>query len=72
MTVNLPAELEGRLTAAAAAGRTPDDCVRAALVEYLGDLEDLALAEQRMDDVRAGRARTVSLEEVMERYGVER
>lgn len=71
MTVDLPAELERRLTAAAAAvGHRPDDLVRDALNEYLGDLEDLALAEQRLDDVRAGRSRTFSLEEVERELGL--
>lgn len=42
-----------------------------AIREHLDDLEDLYLAEQRLIDLRAGRGKTVSLERVMKRYGVE-
>ena len=42
-----------------------------AIQEHLDDLEDLYLAEQRLIDLRAGKSRTVSLDEVMKRYGLD-
>ena len=41
-----------------------------AIKGHLGDLEDLYLAEQRLDDVRTGKSRTTPLEQVMKRYGM--
>ena len=38
---------------------------------HLDDLEDLYLVEQRLINIRAGKTQTVSLEEVMKRYGME-
>jgi RHH-type rel operon transcriptional repressor/antitoxin RelB len=38
--------------------------LREALEEYLSDLEDIYLAEKRLEDVRAGRTRTFTLDEV--------
>ena len=43
-----------------------------AIREHLDDLEDFYLAERRLIDIQAGKSQTVPLEEVIERYGVER
>ena len=45
-------------------GRTKTFYAREAILQYLDDLEDLYLAEQRLKDLRAGRSRTYSLDEV--------
>ncbi|MEO1767944.1 type II toxin-antitoxin system RelB family antitoxin [Thiobacter aerophilum] len=72
LAIRLPAEIEARLEALAkATGRTKSYYVREAILEYLDDLEDLYLAEQRLIDLRAGKTQTVPLEEVMKRYGME-
>ena len=42
-----------------------------AVFEHLQDLIDICLAEKELEDIRAGRAKTVSLEDVMGRYGLE-
>jgi RHH-type transcriptional regulator, rel operon repressor / antitoxin RelB len=39
--------------------------------EHLDDLEGLYLAEQRLIDIRAGKTRTVPLDELMKRYGLD-
>jgi RHH-type rel operon transcriptional repressor/antitoxin RelB len=44
--------------------RTKTFYAREAILEHLEDLEDLYLAEQRLIDIRAGRSRTRTLEEV--------
>jgi RHH-type transcriptional regulator, rel operon repressor / antitoxin RelB len=65
VTIELPDGIEKRLDALAeATGRSKESYLQEAIVEYLGDLEDYYLAEQRLADIRAGRAGTVSLTEV--------
>ena len=72
LAIRLPAEVESRLDALAkATGRTKTFYAREAILEYLDDLEDLYLAEQRMIDIRAGKTQTVPLDEVMKRHGLE-
>ncbi|RDE48669.1 MAG: ribbon-helix-helix protein, CopG family [Candidatus Accumulibacter meliphilus] len=72
LSIRLPGDVEDRLkNLAAQTGRTKSYYITEAICEYLDDLEDLYLAEQRMIDIRAGRTRTVPLEEVMKRYGME-
>lgn len=72
LTIELPTELENRLDALAqATGRSKSDYVTEAILEYLEDLADLHLAEQRLRDIQNGKSKTVSLEEVLKRYGME-
>lgn len=40
------------------------------VLEHLDDRDDLAIAEQRMAELRAGRSTTISLEELMKQYGM--
>lgn len=71
LAIRLPAELEARLDAlAAATGRTKSFYAREAIVEHIGDLEDLYLAEQRLIDIRAGRTKAIPIEDVMKKHGV--
>jgi len=72
LAIRLPADIERRLEALArATGRTKTYYAREAIVEYLDDLEDLYLAEQRLIDIRSGKTQTVPLAEVMKDYGME-
>ena len=71
LTIELPTELENRLDALAqATGRSKSDYVTEAILEYLEDLADLHLAEQRLRDIQNGKSKTVPLEEVLKRYGM--
>jgi RHH-type transcriptional regulator, rel operon repressor / antitoxin RelB len=71
LAIRLPTEVESRLEALAqATGRTKTFYARQAIVEHLNDLEDLYLAEQRLIDVRAGRSRTYTLDEVERDLGL--
>lgn len=57
--IELPDDVERRLDALAkATGRSKESCPQEAIVEYLGDPEDFYLAEQRLADIKAGRAAT--------------
>jgi len=68
LAIRLPEEIEKRLDALAKeTGRTKSFYVRQAIVEHLDDLEDIYIAEQRLADIHASRAKTIPLEEVMKK-----
>ena len=72
VALRLPDEISQRLKRLAdRTGRSRTFYMVEAIQEHLDDLEDLYLAEQRLIDIRAGKSQTVSLEDVMQRYGVE-
>lgn len=72
LAIRLPIEIEARLTKLAKlTGRTKTYYAKEAILEHLGDLEDLYIAEKRMQDIRSGKTKTISLEEVMREYGLE-
>ncbi|GHT91535.1 CopG family transcriptional regulator [Betaproteobacteria bacterium] len=71
LALRLPPALDSRLAALAeATGRSKSFYAREAIREKLDDLEDLYLAEQRLIDIRAGRSRTYTLEEVERDLGL--
>ena len=71
LAIRLPDEIETRLEALAqATGRTKTFYAREAILEHLDDLEDLYLAEKRLIDIRAGRSRTFTLDEVERELGL--
>ncbi len=70
LAVRLDPDLEARLTAVAKrTGRSKSYYAREALREKIEELEDIALLEEALRDPDAGK--TVSLEEVMKRLGLE-
>ena len=72
ISIQLPSDVENRLAQLAhLTGRSKTFYVREAVLEHLDDLEDLYLAESELAEIRAGRAITTSLAEVMKRYGME-
>ena len=72
LSIDIPEELAERLTTLSAeTGRSEADMIAEALAEYLGDLEDLAIARQRHAEFLASGERAIPLEEVMRRYGLE-
>ena len=72
LAIRLPAEIEDRLEALAkATGRTKTFYAREAILEYIDDIEDVYLAEKRLEDIRAGRTKTIHLEKIMKRHGIE-
>lgn len=70
LAIRLPEEIEKRLEKLAKkTGRTKSYYVRQAILEYLEDMEDYYLAEERLKSFNE--ANTIPLEEIMKRYGVE-
>lgn len=71
LAIRLPADIEHRLEALAeATGRTKTFYAREAIVEHINNLEDIYLAERRLEDLRTGRSRTLTLEEVERDLGL--
>jgi RHH-type rel operon transcriptional repressor/antitoxin RelB len=71
LAIRLPIEIENRLALLAkATGRSKTYYAREAIVEHLDELEDIYLAENRLEAVRAGRSRTFTLDEVEARLGL--
>ncbi len=69
--LRLPDDLNLRLDdLAAKTGRSKTFYVLEAIREHLDDLEDLYLAEQRLIEIRAGRSRTVSLDDAERNLGL--
>lgn len=71
LTIRLPEDIERRLDAlAAATGRTKTFYARKAIEEALDEMEDIYLAERRLEDLRAGRSRRYTLDEVEKDLGL--
>jgi RHH-type rel operon transcriptional repressor/antitoxin RelB len=71
LAIRLPQSIEKRLERLARrTGRTKSYYVREAILEHLEDLEDLYLAEARLERIRSGQERKVSLKDVMKRHGL--
>lgn len=71
LAIRLPAEIITRLNfLAKATGRTKTFYAREAILEHLDELEDLYLAEQELIEIRAGRSKTHTLDEVERELGL--
>ena len=72
VSLRLPDEISGRLkTLSERTGRSKTFYMTEAIKEHIDDLEDLYLAEQRLIDIRSGKSKTIPIEKVMKRYGLE-
>jgi len=72
ISFRIPEEMYDRIQSLSEqTGRSSTYYFREALTEYLDDLEDIYLAKTRIEDVRAGRTQTYSLEEVGQELGLE-
>jgi len=71
LAIRLPPEIEARLEKLAkATGRSKTYYAREAIEEHIADLEDIYLAEKRLEEQRAGRIRTIPLKDVL-KHGVD-
>jgi RHH-type rel operon transcriptional repressor/antitoxin RelB len=72
LAIRLPEKIEKRLDRLAKrTGRTKTYYAREAILQHLDELEDIYLAERRLEAVRSGRSKPIPLKKLMRRYGVE-
>jgi RHH-type transcriptional regulator, rel operon repressor / antitoxin RelB len=72
LAIRLSPDIEKRLDdLSQKTGRTKTYYARAAIIEYLDDLEDVYLAEKRLEDIRRGKSKTIPIEEIISRYDME-
>ena len=72
LAIRLPEKIEKRLDRLAKrTGRTKTYYAREAILQHLDELEDVYLAERRLEAVRSGRSRTIPIEKLLRRHGVE-
>lgn len=73
VSLRLPEDVSSRLqNLAESTGRTKTFYMIEAIREHLDDLEDLFLAEKRLVAIRSGKSKTVPIENLMKRYGLDR
>lgn len=71
-SIRLPEEIEKRLkNLSESTGRNKSFYVKEAILEHLDHIEDVYLAEKRVEDLHAGRSHTISLQEVMKKHGMD-
>jgi RHH-type transcriptional regulator, rel operon repressor / antitoxin RelB len=71
VSIRLPDDVSARLQdLAELTGRSKTFYMIEAIREHLDDLEDLYIAEQRLIEIRAGRSKTHTLEEVERSLGL--
>jgi len=72
LAIRLPEKIEKRLARLAKrTGRTKTYYAREAILQHLDDLEDIYLAEKRMEAIESGRVRTIPIEEIMRQHGLD-
>jgi RHH-type rel operon transcriptional repressor/antitoxin RelB len=72
LAIRLPEDIEKRLDQLAKrTGRTKTYYAREAVLAHIEDLEDTYLAEATLEDIRTGRSKTLPLESVMKKHGLE-
>jgi RHH-type rel operon transcriptional repressor/antitoxin RelB len=72
LAIRLPATMEKRLDRLAKrTGRTKTYYAREAILQHLDDLENIYLAEERMEAIKSGRVKKILLAEVMRQYELE-
>lgn len=70
VSLRLPEPITKRLDRLAkSTGRSKTFYVTQAVMQHIDDLEDVYIAERRLEDLRAGRSHTIPLEEVMREHG---
>jgi len=71
ISVRLPNDMEQRLSELATqTGRKKSFYIKEALMNYLEDLEDIYYAEKTLADIKAGRERVISMQEMEKSLGL--
>ncbi|MBI5814920.1 MAG: ribbon-helix-helix protein, CopG family [Nitrospinae bacterium] len=72
LALRLPPEVEKRLEKLAKkTGRTKSYYARQAILEYIDDMEDIYQAENELENLRTGKSRTYTIEEVAKDLGLD-
>jgi RHH-type rel operon transcriptional repressor/antitoxin RelB len=72
LAIRLPDSIEKRLAKLAKrTGRTKTFYAREAILRYIEDLEDIYDAERAWERILSGKDKTIPLQDVMKRYGME-
>jgi len=72
LAIRLPENIEKRLERLAKrTGQTKTFYAREALLAHIEELEDVYLAEAALEDIRAGRSKTIPLKSAMKKHGLE-
>jgi RHH-type rel operon transcriptional repressor/antitoxin RelB len=72
LAIRLPQSIEKRLEKLARrTGRTKTFYVREAILAHLEEIEDVYLAERRLERIRSGEEQAIPLEDVMKRHALE-
>lgn len=73
LAIRLPENIEERLERLAKrTGRTKAYYVKQAIIDHLQDLEDVEVADKRLENLRSGKTRTVPLSQLLKKHGVDR
>jgi RHH-type rel operon transcriptional repressor/antitoxin RelB len=71
LSIRLPEDLQVRLRAVSEhSGQSESETVLEAIQQRIEDMEDIRVAEERLAELRAGRSRTYTLEEVERELGL--
>jgi RHH-type rel operon transcriptional repressor/antitoxin RelB len=69
MTIRLPDDVCSRLIdLSTATGRSKSYYIREALVEYLEDMEDIYMADQRREELETKKSHTIPFDEIVKEY----
>lgn len=72
VSLRLPSDIAERLSILAKeTGRSKTYYMIEAIKTYMEDLEDIYIAEQRLTDIRAGKSKVISREEMEHRLGLD-
>jgi len=72
LAISLPEKIEERLERLAKrTGRTKAYYIRQAVVEHLQDLEDVEVADKRLENLPRGKTRTVPISQLLKKHGVD-
>lgn len=71
ISIDIPPHIGARLHAAVTrVGESESAFLTQALLQRLDELDEVFVAEERIANIRAGRADTVPIEAIMQRYGM--
>jgi len=72
LAIRLPDTVEKRLNRLAKrTGRTKTFYAREAILKHIEDLEDIYLAELRLEEIRRGRVKAIPLKDVLKAHDLE-